>query len=365
MATEFEEIADEYNLVEYYVAGPFFIDHLGTMSDAATVGRIASWLYEVRAAADSVPALKLTSHLTETPKITDSVQSVARVLISETPKYAETQQISRYLLVQDTRSATETVTPKTIATKTLLDGLEALDAAYVSKKATLLEAAQITDSVTFSSQILRQVFDALAAAEVVTQAARVGIELDDELEITDAALPSAQTSSSVTEDLLYVEDSLVPTSSEAWTANTDGWQMSKYDRLPMGASLAALGGYRYTGALTGLTKFDQAVAVSGATFTSLWSDLGDDHLKLPRSLYLGYTSEQPLTVTMFVTKSGQDFGYPYVMPAQLADSMLPGRLMLGRGLRSRYFKYQVENTGGGYFYIDTALIDADVSTRRI
>jgi hypothetical protein len=68
---------------------------------------------------------------------------------------------------------------------------------------------------------------------------------------------------------------------------------------------------------------------------------------------------------MSATDIGEEVAYDYVAPPRLAETFVPDRVGVGRGLRSRYFRYSILNDAGGYFSIDTAFFDADISDRRV
>lgn len=163
------------------------------------------------------------------------------------------------------------------------------------------------------------------------------------------------------------EGAIQITGPNAWTANTDNWAMSRYAPFEMD-SVASWGGKLYATGDWGLVELsgqdDRGVDIF-ARLDSHLTDFKNNRLKLPRALYLGYKSEQPLTVTMSATDSGEETAYTYSAPTRLADTFVPDRVPVGRGLRSRYFRYSLQNESGGYFSIDTAFIDADVSERRV
>lgn len=157
------------------------------------------------------------------------------------------------------------------------------------------------------------------------------------------------------------------TGPSAWTANTDNWAMTRYAPFEMD-SVASWGGKLYATNAWGLVELSGATdrgADIAARADSHLTDFKDNRLKLPRAFYLGYRSEQPLTVTMAATDSGEETAYEYTAPPRLAETFVPDRVPVGRGLRSRYFRYSLLNEAGGYFSIDTAFVDADISDRRI
>lgn len=157
------------------------------------------------------------------------------------------------------------------------------------------------------------------------------------------------------------------TAPSAWTANTDNWAMTRYAPFEMD-SVASWGGKLYATNAWGLVELsgptDRGADIVARADSHL-TDFKDNRLKLPRAFYLGYRSEQPLTVTMSATDSGEETAYEYTAPPRLAETFVPDRVPVGRGLRSRYFRYSLLNEAGGFFSIDTAFVDADISDRRL
>jgi hypothetical protein len=340
--------------------GGFFVT---TVSQQADTGAA---VYEVGHAATTLTITPtLFAAVYEVAHSTEALWPRVAAILQETINVAEVWRGAAPVMWSDRLGATELRSAKTTASKSWIDTYR-ITSLLIDGKTGLVEIVGTfqPETIQAGARTGKSVFEMLGWAETYTRGGLARLDVEEEPRFADSRT-IAVTSTAMLADASAMEDILLTTESSAWTANTDGWQMTRYDRLPAEGSLAELNGQLWMGSLTGLYKFDRAQPVVGARFTSVWSELENDRLKLPRSLYLGYTSEQPLTVKMWITRDGTDVSYSYTMPAQLADSMLPGRLMLGRGLRSRYFKYEVENVAGGYFYIDTALIDADVSTRRI
>jgi len=155
--------------------------------------------------------------------------------------------------------------------------------------------------------------------------------------------------------------------SAAWSANSDNWAGSRYEPFDF-ASVTSFRGELYATGPTGLVKVgaerDEAADIA-ARVTSNLTDFGEKRLKLPRAVYLGYTSNQALTVTMSATDDGVETEYEYTAPPRVADTYVPDRIGLGRGLRSRYLRFTLANESGGDFSIDSAFLDADVSERRV
>jgi hypothetical protein len=165
----------------------------------------------------------------------------------------------------------------------------------------------------------------------------------------------------------FIAERVVAVGNNAWSANTDNWAMTRFNPYDL-YSATAFRGKLYAAGDGGLYELDGAddagVAIS-AVVTGSMTDWGNAKLKLPRALYLGYTANQPLTVKITATNNGYDEEFTYSAPPRVADTYVPDRVKLGRGLRSRYLRYVLQNESGGDFSIDTAFVEADISDRRV
>lgn len=147
-----------------------------------------------------------------------------------------------------------------------------------------------------------------------------------------------------------INDVAPPVSTLAWSAPTDGFGMSEHD---------------YPRAITGLVEFDGvplAVGPEGAYLILAADDVGADidafvksalydggdaFLKRGLAVYVTYTSDKPIGLSVGTPQSGAEVTYDYVgtVPAQSAPR--PVRVQIGKGIRSRMLRFTIRNTEGG------------------
>lgn len=213
----------------------------------------------------------------------------------------------------------------------------------------LTSTGQIQSGVDLRSQIVTDLLGSSAAAgQALSPVATIRTDVADELD---------------------GEEFIQAPGGGAWTASTDSFAMSRWTGY--GVSQLAVA----KGKLYGASAFDKKLYLCegdtdagvpiDATVTSFVFDGDDPRLKQARAVYFGHQSEQPLTVTVRVSENGVDKTYSYTAPPRVADAFVPGRVVVGRGMRYRYYALTLANTNGGGFTVDTMAFDFDYTTRRV
>lgn len=303
----------------------------------------------------------------EVPGATEQLSLAFRADNTDVGVFADIVSENGLILLADFGTLGDTLTPQTTGGRNLFDTLFATDELLDAKTALLADTGAFTDTLLDTRTAVAFLTDAGVATDELFAAALRWLDVADSGRFT-AVLSSVTTSQPVLQEEGFFEDFLILPYTDGWTANTDTMAASRYE-LPQLTGLASAfdkevyaagpqGVYRFSGAT------DAGNAISAFAEGQL-NDLGSEQLKLARSLYLGYTSERPLTVRMTITYDGEETAYDYELPERVANNWVPGRFKLGRGLRSRYMRYRISNTDGGDFSIDSAVLDVDVSTRRV
>lgn len=81
--------------------------------------------------------------------------------------------------------------------------------------------------------------------------------------------------------------------------------------------------------------------------------------------YIGYESDGTIALQVGETRGGVERTHDYLVPARRADAMTHGRVRIGRGLRSRYFRFTIMNVDGSRVTLDGMTIDVIQTTRRV
>ena len=83
------------------------------------------------------------------------------------------------------------------------------------------------------------------------------------------------------------------------------------------------------------------------------------------SAYLGYKSNGTVQLKVIVSDQGIKKAYVYDLVAQPATTLRPGRIKIGRGIKSVYWAFDLSNTLGADFDLDVLEIRPLVLSRRI
>lgn len=195
--------------------------------------------------------------------------------------------------------------------------------------------------------------------------------------LVDDTLPLADSSSSVGDLLTRIRDGLrvlatfrLPdgTVYTAWVLNGDTRAFTTYSNFPFN-SFCELDGHYYGATDTGLYLLegddDDGVPIDARVRGGL-SDMGTGLLKRMESLYLGYRADGGLLLKVVTTSDGgekrEDW---YALAAQPADAVREGRIKIGRGLKSRYWGFELANVDGGDFALDSVAWLPMILERRI
>lgn len=152
-----------------------------------------------------------------------------------------------------------------------------------------------------------------------------------------------------------------------WTAPTDTLAMSRY-RMPEFDAIAAVAGeLTAVGAAGSFVRggdTDNGAAIDAYVRTGL-HDFGSEFLKRVDHFYSGYTSGGSMQVDVGETSTGVEVVYSYTMPARAATAPTQGRILLGRGLRSIYYRFTLRNSEGKSLAVTTANVDVDDTARKV
>lgn len=253
------------------------------------------------------------------------------------------------------------------ATNSFGDTLRARDAALEVQRSDVSDAARAVDLIVergasrewlyVEARATTDVYERAVYVDMPVSAARAQCVVEQRADARGPLL--------IDEALAY--DALLADQSSAWTSNTDTWAMSRWE-LSGVESLAVLNSVIYGVGSHGLVCFDGPDDLGApvvSTVTGMLSDFDDPRLKELLAMRMGYRSERPLTAKMTVTYDGRESEYEYTAPPRAAGSWVPGRIPLGRGLRSRYVRYVISNVEGADFAVDGLSLEVVLSTRRV
>lgn len=169
---------------------------------------------------------------------------------------------------------------------------------------------------------------------------------------------------SLWQDVAVIDDELINTQggTNAWTANTDTWAMSRYSDLPINR-LVVINGKLYGESKNGIYQMATGTEIVSATIETGKIDFGEA-LAHPTSAYLEYELNGSASMQVKTTQSGKQQAFRYPLPRERADELTNGRILFGRGLRGRHFTF-VLNISATHGYLNSLAINALSTKRRI
>ncbi len=80
---------------------------------------------------------------------------------------------------------------------------------------------------------------------------------------------------------------------------------------------------------------------------------------------MSYSSSGRIVIVLADTGTGAELSYSYPFAAQTASAQVPHRVILGRGIRSRYLRFIVKNIDGAPFEVTEAFTDKFSANRKV
>lgn len=163
-------------------------------------------------------------------------------------------------------------------------------------------------------------------------------------------------------------EALLPPVGAAWSAATDTFGMSRYENYPFVAMAVVDGvpmGVMQDGLYSLVGQTDEGEGIPCSLTTGV-SDMGGEQMKRIAALYSGQQCDGDSTVTVTVTDdSGNAASYEYPFETRLSDAPRNTRVLLGKGLRGRYWQFSIANDGASSLTITDLSADVAASSRRV
>lgn len=237
-----------------------------------------------------------------------------------------------------------------------------------------LTLAQVQDLVesddTFAAKlvanvVLAEVID-LSAALIAGRALLLGIS--DAAGFADQNDPFASIRAALSEGV-EVEAELILFGEvyQGWTLNTESGAPTEYQNYPFN-SMAKLGQRYYGAAEDGLFLLDGDTDDGDPIRARILTgemDFDSPNLKRIERAYMGYTTRGDLVLKVIATHAGVQTEYWYKAAALTNGERTESRVKIGEGIVSRYWQFELVNSGGADFEIDRWDIDVRDLKRRV
>ena len=262
--------------------------------------------------------------------------------------------------------STQTFRQLTHSVLELLQGLSTIsgvDAAAVYSSATVLDTLQ--DRLLRFAEVL-DVHEAIATAQGNFH---LTIALTDPVTASDSISSLAHFRQNL-HDVAFAHLLLRLGDEEyvGWVMNTEGRKpISEYKNFNFNA-IAKVGGTYYATGDSGLYALggdtDEGELIE-ASLTTMMLDFGSPVQKRVHAAYLGYTSDGRMVLKVRAEDQGHVIEHWYEAVAMVGDAAQTQMVRLGRGLRSRYWQFELVNADGADFEVQMLEVHPVFLNRRV
>ena len=266
---------------------------------------------------------------------------------------------------------------------TILQDLFAGDAASTTLKFSLSVAEAMLSSAAFGSFLGVSVAELSGVADALTPLFRFGATISEGTTLGELASGSLLVSVALADGATFDDNNLLqyifngaiaegvditagyvaPSGTfTSWAINTRTTGVTEYQDFAFDSLIQS--GRKSLGAnATGLYELDgdtDAGAPIVADILSGYMQLGGSHFKAFKAAYLGVATPGGQFVLKLITGDGATYAYTVT-----ARTMHTARVNFGKGLRNRYFRFELQNIDGADFNLDNVEFIPLVSQRRV
>lgn len=238
----------------------------------------------------------------------------------------------------------------------------------LSKALDVEDTVDLDDAVVFLVRLVTQAISSLLITDSATNGLVILLPVETELDVVSALSAQYAFTDNVEAVVSFVGAvQLEDGDFSVWSVNSDLISATEYENFPFNSF--AFSGRKYLAAaadgiyeLTG--EDDDGVEIDAYVRTGLL-DLGTTALKQVIRAYLGYTSDGRLLLKTFTTDGGQKIERWYELTERTADSTREARVKFGKGVKARYWQFEVRNIEGSDFSIDQLQLLPLMLSRRV
>lgn len=233
----------------------------------------------------------------------------------------------------------------------------------------LLDGLRLEAGMRERLQAAERLIDALVFDDGLEATATVTVLLRDGIRFVDDATTVAEMREVLRDALGFVvRVSIDDKRHVAWVMNTETKALTRYTNYPFN-SFMRVGGKVYgvtDGSLRRLGGDTDDGEPIRATIRRGLSDLGERVFKRTPSFILGYSSSGDMRIkAVIVGEDGQREAHVYRLTPQPSANPRNARAKLGRGLRSVYWDFVLENVDGADFTADVFELESMLLARRL
>lgn len=210
--------------------------------------------------------------------------------------------------------------------------------------------------------------EALLSTDLVSVSLALVLETEESAIVEAGSSTTAELRAAVEEGLdAYFQIKVGEDIYAGWVMNTATGGFSEYRNFSFN-SLARVQNRVFGASESGIYELagdtDDGAPIDAYFKTGLMQ-LGTHHIKDVKAVYLGFTSDDRLVMKATVSGKTGRHEYWYELKPGTAGSMRDGRVTIGRGLRARYWQFEVTNVNGADFDIESLDIHFSPLSRRL
>lgn len=338
----------------------------GAAAAEEAVDRRIYTIEDVAQATDEAPGrMRAAVLLADSARVTDGLSGVRALLHEDSAQAVEQVSHTIGAVLEDGASAAEAIQDARTSRVITEDAVRVSDDAVYRVRESAADTATADDHAQ----------DRLAGRSLTSDAAMIADSVEDDRGAAAIlAIDGARGSSMVFDRLraadlvadLALVDALVmgeAGAGQAWTADVDGWPMTRYAPFAF-EQLTVIDGVAYGVTEAGVFALDGGAGEIEAIITTGKLDIGRGVLAHPIALYAQGEIDGTAEVAVTTTQRGTIEQYDYPLQMRPGPEMTTGRAVFGRGLRGVRFAFELRMVGERALFNDLR-IEAMPTQRRM
>ena len=338
----------------------------GAAAAEEVIDRRTYTIEDVAQATDEAPGrMRAAVLLADSARVTDGLSGVRALLHEDSAQAVEQVSHTIGAVLEDGASAAEAIQDARTSRVITEDAVRVSDDAVYRVRESAADTATAGDAAPGRLSGFSLTTDAATIAETVE---------DDRGAAAMLAIDSARGASLVIDRLraadlvadLALVDALVmgeAGAGQAWTADVDGWPMTRYAPFAF-EQLTVIDGVAYGVTEAGVFALDGGAGEIEAIITTGKLDIGRGVLAHPIALYAQGEIDGTAEVAVTTTQRGTIEQYDYPLQMRPGPEMTTGRAVFGRGLRGVRFAFELRMAGERALFNDLR-IEAMPTQRRM
>lgn len=309
--------------------------------------------------------LRAVTEILDTFRASDEAVSGFTIVLTDTVALTETYEPHLDLGMSDAVALTETVAHTALANQAVTDVVALLDTLVGGMEDNLVDTVALAETLTPETFVTTSLTDTIDIAPTVETIQRTAQTLEDsvatsgELLSVSVLVQSLEDFADISSYVWYQDTTLL-----AWQMNTETTALNWHTNYGF-ESIAQYNDKVFGVSEDGiflLTGDTDAGTLIPASVKSGFMDFDKPQVKRMEGVYFGYHGGQiQVTVDVYGHGGGSN---TYTMPAKTVAAPGSNRVILGKGLASRYWRVKVSNLDGGYFDVDNIEFDVAASKQR-